>query len=170
MNTLTNAAARQLARLLARHSRQLVLAESCTGGLVAATLAGIPGISAYLCGSAVTYQTATKHAWLDIPSTLLERPGPVSRVVAEQMAERVLERTPQANLAAAVTGHLGPHAPKRFDGLVFIAIAERAATGEAVTRRCERLLLRKKSRGARQQEAAQAVLVFLREWLATIPD
>ena len=115
--------ARRLAALLERHALQLVLAESCTAGLVAATLARVPGISAHLCGSAVVYQVATKAAWLQIPESMLERPGPVSRVVAAEMAQRVLERTPHANVSAAVTGHLGPGAPRRQDGLAYAAIA-----------------------------------------------
>ena len=48
--------ARLLARQLAETRTRLVLAESCTGGLAAATLAAIPGISHWLCGSAVTYR------------------------------------------------------------------------------------------------------------------
>ncbi len=127
--------ARRLADLLSQSGRKIVFAESCTGGLVSASLTRIPGISAFHCGSAVVYQIATKQEWLGIPANLLEKPGPVSRIVAEQMATRVLERTPQADLAVSVTGHLGPNAPPQQDGLVFIGSAVRScqsADGSAV--------------------------------------
>jgi len=121
------AAARRLGRLLERHELKIVLAESCTGGLISASLTTIPGISAYHCGSAVVYQVETKAEWLGISPAVLEKPGPVSRVVATAMAENVLRKTPKANLSAAVTGHLGPGAPKNQDGLIYAAVAMRGS-------------------------------------------
>ena len=120
-------AANRLARLLHRLDLKLVLAESCTGGLVSATLAGIPGISNHLCGSAVVYRMGTKASWLGISEAVLDDPGPVSSVVAERMAQSVLRMTPEADLAASVTGHLGPDAPARQDGLIYIGFAARCA-------------------------------------------
>ena len=49
-----------------RRANALVLAESCTGGLAAAALATIPGISRWFCGSAVTYRDQTKIDWLAV--------------------------------------------------------------------------------------------------------
>ena len=115
--------AARAAKLLRKQAVKIVLAESCTGGLVAAALAGIPGISAHLCGSAVVYRVGTKSAWLGIPEALLEDPGPVSESVATAMATRVLERTPEANLAVSVTGHLGPDAPPGQNGLLYLGVA-----------------------------------------------
>jgi PncC family amidohydrolase len=121
-----------VARLLADSNRKVVFAESCTGGLVSATLTRIPGISDYHCGGMVVYRNATKRAYLDIPPKLLADAGPVSREVAGLMARRVLTKTPEADLALAVTGHLGPGAPAGLDGLVFVAIAARSRSGVAV--------------------------------------
>ena len=67
-----------------------MLAESCTGGLAAATLARIPRVSEALCGSAVVYQVETKAQWLQVSRDLLDHPGPVSREVASAMATEVL--------------------------------------------------------------------------------
>jgi PncC family amidohydrolase len=132
-------AAKRLANLLEQRRTRIVFAESCTGGLVAATLTRVPGISAWLCGSAVVYQLETKHRWLGIPSELLDDPGPVSRVVAAAMADGVLKQTPQADAAVSITGHLGPDAPRGQDGLVFVAVACRPSDGTTrktvVTRR-----------------------------------
>jgi nicotinamide-nucleotide amidase len=125
---LTELAGNVVAQLRARNVR-LVLAESCTGGLAAAILARIPGVSEFLCGSAVVYQVETKARWLHVSRRLLDNPGPVSSEVASAMATGALATTPHADVAAAVTGHLGPGAPASQDGLVFLAFAGRAQTG-----------------------------------------
>ncbi|MCA8996651.1 MAG: CinA family protein, partial [Planctomycetaceae bacterium] len=106
----------------------VVFAESCTAGQVSASLSAIPGISEFLCGSAVTYRNGTKAAWLGISSDLLDDPevGPVSAIVAEQMCRGALDRTPEADIAVSVTGHLGPGAPAGFDGLIFIGTVRRS--------------------------------------------
>ncbi len=117
----------QVSELLkAKHSR-IVFAESCTSGLLAASLGRIPGISEVLCGSAVTYRNATKTGWLGVESELLEDPRvtAVSDPVARQMAAGVLQMTLEANLAVSVTGHLGPDAPADKDGLAFVGILQR---------------------------------------------
>ena len=115
----------EVAALLKRSRQRVVFAESCTAGLVAASLARVPGISESLCGSAVVYRLETKSKWLDIPAALLNDPGPVSEVVASRMAERVLALTPEADFAVSVTGHLGPNAPSDLDGVVYIGVARR---------------------------------------------
>jgi nicotinamide-nucleotide amidase len=111
--------------LLEVRDRQLVLAESCTAGLISAALAHWPGVSNWLCGSAAVYQSRTKHEWLGIDDAILADPnhGPVSLVVTEQLAQAALMRTTHATIAAAVTGHLGPGAPAELDGAAFFAIA-----------------------------------------------
>lgn len=103
---------------------QLVLAESCTGGLIAASLAELAGISEVFCGSLVTYQTPIKTDWLNIPAALIERHNVVSQQVADAMAQAALANTPRATLSASITGHLGPAEDPR-EGLAFIALADR---------------------------------------------
>lgn len=119
------AAAHAVSLLLVQSESRLVLAESCTGGLVSASLAAIPGISDWLCGSLVTYRNDAKTQWLGISKRVLNRAGAVSRIVAEAMACAALKKTPEARLAASITGHLGPGAPGKQDGQIFIAIAMR---------------------------------------------
>jgi len=121
------AAAHDLAERLRRTNTRIVFAESCTAGLIAATLSRIPGISEHLCGSAVVYRNGTKTAWLDVSADDLanESIGPVSEDVATAMATGVLEHTPEAHVAAAVTGHLGPDAPVNLDGVIVVGIARR---------------------------------------------
>ncbi|MFO0919009.1 MAG: nicotinamide-nucleotide amidohydrolase family protein [Planctomycetaceae bacterium] len=162
-----------IAQSLKQHAHRVVFAESCTAGLVAATLAQIPGISEFLCGSAVAYRLDTKHRWLGIPTDLLADPGPVSHEVAEAMCAGVLRITPEADWAASVTGHLGPNAPDGEDGLIFIGIAQRHESspqglkiathqhwlGDPTSSSEGSLRLR------RQQSAAQLVLQTLHEAL-----
>ncbi len=114
-----------LAQSLKDQACRIVFAESCTAGLVSSTMAQIPGISEFLCGSAVVYRIDTKHRWLNVPNGILINPGPVSAEVAAAMCAGVLTQTPEADWSAAVTGHLGPNAPERTDGLIFIGIARR---------------------------------------------
>jgi len=120
------ALARKVVERLKSRNLKIILAESCTGGLVSALLTRIPGVSEFHCGSAVVYQVATKAEWLGVPKSLLRNPGPVSREVVSKMALGVLDITPQAEIAAAITGHLGPGAPPAQDGLLYLAFARRS--------------------------------------------
>lgn len=125
-----NQAAEQLASLLKRHHQKIVFAESCTGGLISATLTRFPSISEYHCGSMVVYRLESKEKWLNVSRETLKKPGPVSQLVARQMAEQVLKNTPEATIATSITGHLGPNAPARQDGLIYVGIATRSATNK----------------------------------------
>ena len=155
--------------LRARGDR-LVLAESCTAGLVAAELGKIPGISEFLCGSMVVYRTPTKQAWLGISSDLLENSsiGPVSAPVTLALAEAILDRTPEATVGAAITGHLGPFAPPWIDGKVYCVVVRRGVKSKTEDVKLLTLssppaadlddLVR---REARQKEAAYALLGWI---------
>lgn len=166
-NTLAENA-RRLVDQLSRRDLRIVFAESCTGGLVAATLTQIPGVSNWLCGSAVTYQEATKQAWLNVPEHDLRQYTAVSEQVTRVMAQQVLAKTPQADFAVAVTGHLGPDAPKDIDGVVFIAAASREIPESDVA--TMQIRLTQDDRRSRQIEAAGAVLRFTIENLDHLAD
>src|SRR5689334_2938973 len=132
-----NEQAQRVAALLAARQTKVATAESCTGGLVAGALTAVPGISAWHCGGVVVYRNETKHALLGISNELLANPGPVSEVVAQQMAERVLVKIPEADVSIAVTGHLGPNAPGELDGVVWLAVGLRKGneTAEVCTKK-----------------------------------
>lgn len=154
--------AKKLATMLAERKVRIVLAESCTAGLASAALAQNPGISQWHCGSAVTYREATKQAWLDVSASDLKQFTAVSEPVAEQMALGVLEKTPEADYAASITGHLGPDAPAGFDGVVFVAVAKRANSATEL-RGVRRIELQATQRVERQNEAAATMLHLLSE-------
>ena len=141
-------------------NHRFVLAESCTAGLISAALSRQPGISDCFCGSAVTYRNQTKQQWLNVQDQDLVDSGPVSALVAAQMAEGVLTETSEAQVAAAVTGHLGPAAPTELDGVIYVAVAVRSE-GEHRLVVSHRLVLAESERRFRQQEAALSVLQAL---------
>ncbi len=116
---------KRIAQALKAANLKVAFAESCTGGLVSGALTRVPGISAHHCGGVIVYRNETKEAYLGIPVRLLDRPGPVSAEVTALLAQRVLEKTPEADVALAITGHLGPGAPARLDGHVFLAVVWR---------------------------------------------
>jgi PncC family amidohydrolase len=154
--------AKQLVERLAEHNVRVVFAESCTGGLISALLAKVPGVSDFLCGSAVTYRCDTKVKWLGVSAEDIEQHTAVSRPVAIQMARGVLEKTPEASLAASITGHLGPDAPADFDGVVYVGIATRNPD-DSVSEEASRYQLVKTERSQRQAEAAELVLRLVLE-------
>lgn len=113
----------ELIRTLRAQQQKIVFAESCTAGLISATCGRVPGVSEVLAGSAVVYQIETKATWLEVDRRLLTDPGPVSQIVSESMAAGVLQKTPHANIAVSVTGHLGPDAPDKLDGVAWSTFA-----------------------------------------------
>jgi PncC family amidohydrolase len=155
----------QSARRLAAQHVRFVLAESCTGGLAAAALVGVPGISEWLCGSLVSYRDRSKIEWLGVSADDLAARSAVSSTVAAQMARGALEQTGEAVWSASVTGHLGPDAPAGLDGVVYVAVARRHGEAIVVERSAE-WKLTATSRDDRQREAAQRLLDILSDSIA----
>lgn len=99
--------ARRVVEENAAAGRKIVLAESCTGGLVAAALTEIPGSSEVLDRSFVTYSNAAKQSDLGVDSDIIEAFGAVSVACVYAMAKGALERS-EADVAVAVSGIAGP--------------------------------------------------------------
>ena len=119
MDALVN---RIAARCLARGLR-VGVAESCTGGLVAAALTEAPGASAWFAGGVVAYAEAVKTTLLGVPAETLARHGAVSAETALAMAEGA-RRALGADAAVAVTGLAGPGGDDRHPvGTVFVGAA-----------------------------------------------
>ena len=106
----------------------LATAESCTGGLLAATLTAIPGGSDVFERGFVTYSNTSKSELLGVPAWLIERHGSVSEDVARTMVGGALTHS-RATLAVAITGIAGPGGgtPDKPVGLVHLAAARRDA-------------------------------------------
>lgn len=118
-----------IVRSLTERKQTLALAESCTGGGIAHRLTNVPGASAVLLASLVTYSNAAKQKFLLVrPETLAEH-GAVSEATAREMAEGARRET-GADLAVSVTGIAGPTGGSAAKpvGTVFIGLATRKGT------------------------------------------
>ena len=137
---------------------RLVTAESCTGGLVAATLTEIAGSSDVVEGGFVTYADEAKEAMLGVPRALLAAHGAVSEPVARAMAEGALGRSPRAQLSVAITGIAGPGGGSSAKpvGLVYLAAARR---GGAI--QCERQLYGGDRQAVREAALERALALLL---------
>ncbi|WP_437187273.1 CinA family protein [Planctomicrobium sp. SH668] len=162
--------ARHVVGGLERRQLRLVLTESCTGGVLSMAMTDVPGISDFYCGSAVTYRNETKAEWLGVSRSDLADPliGAVSAQVAEQMCLGALAKTPEAGIAASVTGHLGPNSPEGWDGVFFVGIAFRQDDRRRVVK-CQVTDSEAPTatlRRTRQREAGVRVLQLLLEELS----
>ena len=118
--------AQALFDLCRKRKLKIAAAESCTGGLVAATLTEIAGSSDVVERGFVTYSNEAKQAMLGVPPATLERFGAVSRETAEAMAKGALAHAP-VDLAVSITGIAGPGGATAGKpvGLVHFAAAAR---------------------------------------------
>ncbi|MGA5196356.1 CinA family protein [Streptomyces exfoliatus] len=156
-------AARVLA-LLAERGHTLAVAESLTGGLVAAELTGVPGASAVFRGSVTAYATTLKRELLGVDGGLLAERGAVDPEVALQMAAGVRDRL-GADWGVSTTGVAGPDPQDgQAVGTVYVAVAGPAATGAGAGK-----VVSLRLNGARaeiRRESVRSVLELLLEELS----
>jgi nicotinamide-nucleotide amidase len=126
------ASAEELMRLLKDKGLTLVLAESCTAGLMGKVLSDAPGAGEFFHGGFVTYTKAHKISALDVPPDVLRQKGAVCVEVARAMAQGALGHSP-AQLSAAITGVAGPEPDPDNNpvGRVCIAVARQGAPATA---------------------------------------
>ncbi|MEV0847067.1 CinA family protein [Streptomyces sp. NPDC049954] len=166
-------------RLLRATGRTLAVAESLTGGLVAAEITAVSGASRAFRGSVTAYATDLKHRVLGVDAALLERNGAVDAEVAAQMAEGV-RRILGADWGLATTGVAGPEPQDgKAVGTVFVAVAGPAAPvrpgsdpadlpgGGLSGRGAERTLALRLNGGREEirKESVRSALALLREEL-----
>jgi nicotinamide-nucleotide amidase len=121
----------QVAGLLAGH--RLGLAESCSGGLLAARITNLPGASAYMAGGVVSYSNQAKADLLGVDLGLIEAKGAVSAEVAEAMALGALDRF-EADVAVSITGIAGPDGGSEEKPVGYVCFNARLADGTAIAR------------------------------------
>jgi PncC family amidohydrolase len=81
----------QIGNLLKQKGLRLVLAESCTGGLISDRITNVPGSSDYFLGCYVAYSYEAKETWLGVKKITLEKYGAVSRETVVEMARGARE-------------------------------------------------------------------------------
>lgn len=117
-----------LAHTLLTHQHMLSCAESCTGGLIAASCTALAGSSQWFERGFVTYSNAAKQESLGVPAALIAKHGAVSQPVAHAMAQGALLHS-HAHWSIAITGIAGPTggtADKPI-GLVWFGFAHRSS-------------------------------------------
>ncbi|MFD3541959.1 CinA family protein [Streptomyces sp. NPDC058662] len=149
------AVATEVLRLLAGRGQTLAVAESLTGGMVAAELTAVPGASRSFHGSVTAYATGLKHRVLGVDAALLAAEGAVNARVAEEMAAGV-RRVMDTSWGIATTGVAGPD-PQDGQPVGTVYIAVDGPGG----RKTARLRLNG-SRTEIRRESARAVLELLR--------
>lgn len=151
----------ELVAALTRRGLTVAVAESLTGGMVAARIVDIPGASEAFRGGVVSYATEVKHDVLGVSAPLLRERGAVDPEVAKQMAVGV-RRLLKADLGLAVTGVAGPTEQDGHPvGQVFLA---RCAGPESTTEVREVRL--SGSRAQIRQDASAALIA----WALATPE
>lgn len=146
--------ARAVAQILMNRGWKIALAESCTGGLVCATLTDLAGSSDWLERGYVTYSNAAKSECLNVPVEIIESFGAVSEQVAKAMAEGAL-RNANVNAAISITGIAGPTggSPEKPVGTVCFGWAVKESAGNHIV---NTVTLTKYFKGDRQIVREQA--------------
>ncbi|MFH9864180.1 CinA family protein [Streptomyces sp. NPDC017202] len=157
--------ATDVVRLLTVRGETLAVAESLTGGLVAAEITSVPGASKAFRGSVTAYATPLKHELLGVDAGLLAARGAVDAQVAAQMAAGVRGAL-GTDWGIATTGVAGPDAQDGQPvGTVFVAVAGPSGTGSgsASGGKVEALRLNGSRAEIRRESVRSVLAVLLRE-------
>jgi nicotinamide-nucleotide amidase len=113
----------RLGELVRQKDLTVAVAESCTGGLLAAALADLPESSKRFLGGVVSYTTDKKMELLGVPEDVIQRDGVISQATARLMAEGA-RRLFKSGLAISVTGVAGPQPQEgKPVGLTYIGVS-----------------------------------------------
>ena len=131
-------------------------AESLTGGMIAASVAGVSGASAVLMGGVVSYDARVKHEVLGVEQSVIDTVGVVSEPCARQMAEGA-RRVLKTDVAVSATGIAGPTGgtPETPVGTVFIGVSSECGT------RVDECHFTGDRQSVREQSAAHALQMAL---------
>jgi nicotinamide-nucleotide amidase len=154
----------EIGQLLRYHDLKLAVAESATGGLIAARIVHVAGSSEYFKGGVVAYDNAVKERVLGVSAETLATQGAVSEETAREMAEGVMKLM-GAEVAISDTGIAGPAGgtPTKPVGLFYIGLA--SARGV----RAEEYFF-SGTRGEIRHQAEEKALVMLRDYLRGLPE
>lgn len=150
-------AARVIAENVAA-GRRIVLAESCTGGLVSTALTEIAGSSAVFDRGFVTYSNESKRDILGVPEDIIHTFGAVSAATVWAMAQGALEHS-EADIAVAISGIAGPEGGTDFKPVGTVAFACSTRGSDEV--KAEERRLDSKSRATVRHQAALIALELL---------
>lgn len=138
--------------------RTIALAESCTGGLVAAALTEVPGSSAVLDRAFVTYSNAAKRETLGVSNEVIEAFGAVSIACVYAMAQGALANS-HADVAVAISGIAGPEGGSEMKPVGTVVFAR--ALRDSEEREAESRLFDASDRSAVRLQATLCALELL---------
>jgi competence/damage-inducible protein CinA-like protein len=121
----------QVATMLAGH--RIAVAESCTGGMLAARLTDRPGSSAYFVGGLVVYSNQAKVSLAGVEPELIEQFGAVSEQVAAALAQGAIERL-DADIGVGITGIAGPDGGSEEKPIGTVCFSVKVRDGEDIAR------------------------------------
>ncbi len=149
-----------LAKLLESKSMMLVTAESCTGGLLAATITHRPGTSKIFDRGFITYTNESKMELSSVPKDILDNHGAVSSECAEAMALGALKNS-HAQLAVSVTGIAGPEGGTETKpvGLVYFGYALKGGSSGSLSQQFS---------GERNEVQTHAVVTVLKHLITVL--
>jgi nicotinamide-nucleotide amidase len=124
----------QVASLL--HGHRVAVAESCTGGMMAARLTDPPGASAYVAGGVVAYSDRAKSELVGVDPELIKRLGAVSEEVAEALADGARERF-GADVGVGITGIAGPDGGTEEKPVGLVCFSVSLDSGQRITRQLQ---------------------------------
>ncbi|HBR69547.1 MAG TPA: damage-inducible protein CinA [Rhodospirillaceae bacterium] len=123
---------KKVSALLRKKNLKLATAESCTGGLLSATITALPGSSDVFERGFITYSNESKTELLQVPAKLIATHGAVSAEVAQAMAEGALKNS-RADITISITGIAGPDggSTEKPVGTVYIGYAVKGRKAES---------------------------------------
>ncbi len=147
---------KKIGQLLQKKKKRLALAESCTGGAIAARLTGIAGASGYFLGAIVSYSDELKQTLLGVSETTLKKHGAVSSEVVLEMLLGLFAKTP-CDYGLAISGIAGPTGGTKTApiGTLWIAYGDRSEV------RIECVMSKEKTRGKIIEYAVETSLSLL---------
>ena len=155
---------KEIGDLLRQKGLTLGVVESATGGLVSHLITNIPGSSDYYKGSVTAYSNETKIKVVGVKASTINKYGAVSPQVAEEMAQGG-RKALSADICLADTGIAGPSGatPGKPVGLFYISLSHQTET-------YSQKHLFQGNRAQNKQDAAEAALTWLKEYLISLKD
>ena len=152
----------EVGNLLREKGLTLGTVESATGGLISHLITSVPGSSDYYKGSVIAYRNETKIRVVGVNEDTIDRYGAVSHQVAEEMAQGG-RRLLGTDICIADTGIAGPAGATQEKpvGLFFIGLSHQSGT-------YSRKHIFHGDRGRNKRQAAEAALLWVKEYLAGV--
>ncbi len=162
MNSSISPLTQQLPQILMAKGLKIALAESCTGGLLAAHLTSLAGSSDWFERGFVTYSNQAKEESIGVSKELIEQYGAVSEEVAKAMAEGALNHS-LAQVSVAITGIAGPGGGSANKPVGMVCFAWRMRADDRIQTRSQTKYFSGDRESIREQACVYAIELLLEQ-------